>query len=84
MLKSIKLRSRKLIFVAVLAFAASAFTTSVAASDRSSTDVGGGLILSCGSSAGNFFWSCEGGVCDYKHGGTWQFLADLACGDIVI
>jgi hypothetical protein len=37
MLKSIKLRSKKHIFVAILAFAASAFPTSVAASERSST-----------------------------------------------
>jgi hypothetical protein len=80
MIKSIKLR--KLAFVVALAFAAYAFPNSAVASERSSTHIGGGLILSCGSSAGNFFWTCNDGVCDYMHGGLWQFYADFACGDI--
>ncbi|HVG10425.1 MAG TPA: hypothetical protein VNM67_22155 [Thermoanaerobaculia bacterium] len=80
MIKSIKLR--KLAFIVALAFAAYAFPNSAAASERSSTYIGGGLTLSCGSSAGNFFWSCNDGICDYMHGGLWQFYADFACGDL--
>lgn len=50
---------------------------SAAASANTLTNLGGGLILSCGSSAGNYIINTNTG--DYMHGGFWQWIADSAC-----
>jgi hypothetical protein len=60
-------------------------TTTVEATDRFSCGLagysgGGGSFLSCGSSAGNFLYICDGnGICSASEGADNQAFADLLC-----
>ncbi len=59
------------IAVVISAAAASAGANSLTPIPNSS------LVLSCGSSAGNYIIDTATG--DYLHGGVWQFIADMMC-----
>jgi hypothetical protein len=73
MLQNFRHSLKKLALVATAAFAISVFASS--ASANALYDLGDGLTLSCGSSAGNYIIYGS----DYLHGGVWQFIADMMC-----
>ena len=78
MFKALRNSAKKLLVTGAIAIAISAGAT--AASANTLTQIGGGLILSCGSSAGNYIINTNTG--DYMHGGVWQFIADLGCNGV--
>ena len=75
MFKVLRNSVKKFLVTGALAVIISAAAASVSANTL--TQLGGGLVLSCGSSAGNYIINTNTG--DYMHGGFWQWIADSAC-----
>ena len=75
MFKVLRNSAKKLLLTGAIAVVISAAATSASANQL--TQLGYGLVLSCGSSAGNYIIDTAAG--DYLHGGFWQWVADSMC-----
>ena len=76
----LRLTSRLLCLLALLSVAGYLTATRTAeATDRFSCNLGGGTVVSCGSSAGNFIFQCDSNGCRDTTDANNQFLADSAC-----
>ena len=78
MFKILRNSAKKLLLTGAVTVLVSAAATSVYANRL--IDLGGGYVLSCGSSAGNYIIDNNNG--DYLHGGIWQWVADTWCANV--
>jgi len=75
MFKVLRNSAKKFLLTGAIAVVISAAAASASANEL--IDLGYGLVLSCGSSAGNYI--IDTGAGDYLHGGFWQWIADSMC-----